>query len=249
MNLHHLNLDRIPFFLPTLYGDIKLTAQGSQTEVEWENLSPSERAAMDALGKKFSVDTTPDTGRLLVAKPVDKVEALLAKSMKRGRKLLSAVVFKNGKIEELHRTESGEGKSLVAKAKDAVAETAKAAVTVAQPTVGCPVPEFERAQVRATRVLREFLTPRQLEDFERTQQFLVVGADSGHRYVLTSRQAPRAVLDKVGGRSVFDCTRGMDVCVHDWTVPAAEELLELALFLQMPGRETYVSSLPPEPLR
>jgi hypothetical protein len=250
MNQQDLNLNQIPWFLPTLYGDIKLTAQGSQTEVEWENLSPSERAAMDALGKKFTVDTSPDVGKLLIAKPVDKVEKLLATSMKRGRKLLSAVVFKNGKIEELHRTEKeGAVAAIVTKAEDAVAETAaKAAVTVAQPTMSCPVPEFERAQVRATRVLREFLTPRQIDDFERTQQFLVVGADSGHRYIVTSRQAPAAVLDKVGGRSVYDCTRGMAVCVHDWTVPAAEEMLELALFLQMPGREHHVSELAFEPL-
>lgn len=246
-----LDLNQVPFFLPTLYGDIKLTAQGSQTEIEWENLSPSERVAMDALGKKFVVDTAPDVGKLLIGKPVEKVEKLLATSMKRGRKLLTAVVFKNGKIEELHRTEKeGEVRALAVKAKDAVVEGARAvaAVTVASPALSCPVPEFERAQVRATRVLRTFLTPRQLEDFERTQQFLVVGADSGHRYILTSRQASPAVLDKVGGRSVYDCTRGYAVCVHDWTVPAAEELLELALFLQMPGREHHVSVLPFEPL-
>lgn len=249
MNLHRVNLDQIPFFLPTLYGDIKLTAQGSQTEVEWENLSPSERVAMDALGAKFVVDTKPDAGKLLIGKPVDKVEKLLASAMKRGRKLLSAVVFKNGQIEELHRTEKDGVKELVVKAKDAIVETtAKAAVTVAQPALSCPVPEFERAQVRATRVLREFLTPRQLEDFEKTQQFLVVGADSGHRYIVTSRQAPPSVLDKVGGRSVYDCTRGIAVCVHDWTVPASEEMLELALFLQMPGYEHHASILPFHPL-
>ena len=169
-----MNLHQIPWFLPSLYGDILLTAQGSQTEVEWVNLSPSERLAMTDLGKKFDVDTGAGLGKIVVPKPVQKVEALLAKSMKRGRKLLSAVVFKNGRIEEIHRTEGGEVAALATVEKS----EPKAAVTVAQPALSCPVPEFERANVRATRVLREFLSPQQLEDFERTQSFLVTGADS-----------------------------------------------------------------------
>ena len=98
-----MNLNQIPWYIPSLYGDIRLTAQASQTEVDWENLSPSEREAMTALGRKFDVDTAGSTGKIVVPKPVEKVEAFLAKSMKRGRKLLSAVVFKNGRIEEIHR--------------------------------------------------------------------------------------------------------------------------------------------------
>jgi len=197
---------------------------------------------MTALGKRFDVDTAGSVGKIVVPKPVDKVSAMLAKSMKRGRKLLSAVVFKNGRIEEVHRLPNGEaGPAAAAAAIEKVAP--KAAVTVAQPTLGCPVPEFERADVRATRVLREFLSPQQLADLERTQSFLAVGGDSGHQYVLTSRQATAERLAKVRGRSVFDVNMGLPVCVHDWTVPAAEELLELKLFLELPQRETYANSL------
>ena len=240
-----MNLNQIPFFLPTMYGDIRLTAQSNQTEVEWENLSPSEREAMTALGRKFDVDTSGSTGKIVIPKTVEKVEAFLAKSMKRGRKLLSAVVFKNGRIEEIHRLPTGEMATTAAAPIERVEDKPKAAVTVAQPTVGCPIPEFERANVRATRVLREFMSPQQLSDFERTQSFLVLGADSGHKYILTSRQAPIAQLARVGGRSVFDVNLGHDICVHDWVVPAAEELLELKLFLELPGLETYVTGLRP----
>ena len=273
--MHLSDLIGVPLFIPSLYGDIRLTAQSTHTEVEWENLSPSERLAMDALGKRFDVDTAGSSGSVRIVKPVDKVEAVLAKAMKRGRKLLSAVVFKNGRIEEVHRTADGEAVAapaghpyrdlpddpppgalvrsdeadkkstgVVATVKGAIAASAKAAVTVAQPTVGCPVPEFERAEVRATRVLRAFLTDGQLADFERTQTFLVSGADSGHLYLLTSRHAPLDRWNKVGGRSVYNVTLGQPVCVHDWTVPAAEELMELKLFLEISGRERYVRSLP-----
>ena len=259
MHPNHPSLSKITWLIPSMYGDIRLTAQGDQTEVEWEGLTPTESQALQELGRKFNLQPSGDQGRLVVAKPVDKVEAVLAKAMKRGRKLLSAVVFKNGRIEEIHRTQDGDEPKrepfrepaidpytmspVVAEAAIVVAEEPKAAVTVAQPTIGCPIPEFERAEVRATRVLREFLSGQQLSDFERTQSFLVLGADSGHKYILTSRHAPAERLDRVGGRSVFDVNDGWPVCVHDWLVPAAEELLELKLFLEMPGRESYVRGL------
>lgn len=239
----HLNLDRIPWYLPSLYGDIRLTAQGEATEIEWENLSPSEREALAVLSRKFDVGFDGDAGKLTISRSIVKVEAVLARAMKRGRKLLSAVVFKNGKIEEMHRTEQPTS-SAVEKVVDKIEKAAKAAVTVAAPTLGCPVPEFERADVLATRVLTEFLSGQQLADFERTQSFLVTGGDTGRQYILTSRQASSERLAKVGGRSVFDISLGRPVCVHDWVVPAAEELLELKLFLELPRHESYVCNLP-----
>ncbi len=252
-----LNLDQIPWFLPSLYGDIRLTAQGNKTEIEWEGLSPAERAALTVVGKKFDIVFDGDAGKLLVARPIVKIETVLAKAMKRGRKLLSAVVFKGGHIEEIHLTADGEKKptepyretdpytqsDIVVAAAAVAAAKPEAAVTVAQPTKGCPLPEFERADVRATRVLKAFLSGQQLADFERTQSFLVIGGDTGRKYILTSRQAPAERLAKVGGRSVFDVADGHPICVHDWIVPAAEELLELKLFLELPRHESYVREL------
>jgi hypothetical protein len=241
MNPSHPSLSKIRWYIPSLYGDIRLTAQGDQTEIEWEGLTPTEAAALQSIGQKFQLPEG-ERGTLIVAKPIAKIESALASAMKRGRKLLSAVVFKNGRIEEVHRTPLGDVPAASVPAAIVAAEP-KAAVTVAQPTIGCPVPEFERAEVRATRVLREFLSGQQLDDFERTQSFLVVGADTGHKYILTSRHAPKERLDRVDGRSVFDVDEGGSVCVHDWLVPAAEELLELKLFLETPGRESYVRGL------
>jgi len=224
------------WYLPSFYGDIRLTTQGSATEIEWENLTPTEREALETLSRKWPIGTISSKGSATLEKPIAKVENVLARAMKRGRKLLTAVTFAGGRIEEVHR---GDGEvSALAR----VADKAKAAVTVAQPTVGCPRPEFEKAEVRATEVLREFLTPEQLADFDRDQRFIVVGADSGHRYMLISRQSPK--LRDFGGRSVYDVTEGRPVCVHDWLVPASEELLELSLFLSLPAREKYVRSLP-----
>lgn len=191
---------------------------------------------MTALAKKYDLPTEIAVeGTQTIDAPIAKVENVLARAMKRGRKLLTAVAFAGGRIEEVHR---GDGEAPLAR----VLDKAKAAVTVAQPTVGCPAPEFDKAEIRATRVLREFLSPLQLADFDRDQSFLVTGADSGHRYMLISRQSPK--IRDFGGRSVYDVTQERPVCVHDWLVPASEELLELALFLQLPARERYVRSLP-----
>ena len=130
-------------------------------------MSPTEREALTVVGKKFGFALGGDVAKVTVSKPIDKVELAISKAMKRGRKLLSAVVFKNGRVEELHRGETPY-RDQPEKEKEG-AEKPAAAVTVAAPMLGCPVPEFERADVRATRVLRAFLTPAQLADFERTQ--------------------------------------------------------------------------------
>jgi hypothetical protein len=223
-----------------------LTSKGQETLLEWENLSPSERVAMAMIAKKFAVDVEAKRGELMLPRPLSKVQPMVARAMKPGRALLSAVVYRDGMVEEVHqgpyRTPARSGTSEIAVVKEA-----EAAVTVAQPTKGCPVPEFERADVRATRILRTFLSPSQLGDFDRTQSFVVTGADSARLYILTSRQAPPDRLARVEGRSVYCVDTKAAICVHDWTVPAAEELLELALFLGLPGRETYACSLPVHP--
>jgi hypothetical protein len=119
----------------------------------------------------------------------------------------------------------------------------KAAATVAAPVRGCPAPDFEAAELRANRVLEVFLTPEQIEDFRTTNSFLTLGADTGHRYLISSRHSPRA-LRRGLGRSLFDVEEQRAYCVHDWEVPAAEEMLALHLFVMLPGRERYVRHIP-----
>jgi hypothetical protein len=107
-----------------------------------------------------------------------------------------------------------------------------------------------------------------------------IGHETGHRYLVTSRNA-RGRLAKTDGRSLYDLDEprwsarilrrldavgalvdvapdanihharvdvrscaGRAFCVHDWTVPASEEMLALHLFLTMPGREHYLRDIP-----
>lgn len=208
--------------------------------------------ASDAILDKIDLGAITEQSVLLEA-PISKVQKALEKPMKPGRNCLSVVRYKNGAIEEItdktigaidmppdeEREEAAqEPVKLIEKKKTPVA-----AVTVAQPTLGCPPPDFAAAEIRANGVLRAFLSPEQLSDFETDQAFLQRGADTGHTYIITSRNAPDA-LKMRSYRSLYDLTERRAFCVHDWTIPAGEEMLTLALFVGTPGNESYVRAIP-----
>ena len=121
------------------------------------------------------------------------------------------------------------------------------AATVAQPVQGCPAPDFQNAfDARANRVLEAFLSDEQRDDWRRRGRFVSIGTDTGHRYMLTSRDA-REALHTYGGRSLYDLDERRAYCVHDWAVPAPEELLALHLFLAIPRGESFLRHVPVVP--
>lgn len=117
------------------------------------------------------------------------------------------------------------------------------AVTVAQPFLGCPAPDFADVDKRAAHVLEQFLLADQREDWRRYGGFVSVGFETGHRYMLASRDA-RLILHQHGGRSLYDLDDKRAFCIHDWDVPAAEELLALHAFLSVPGGERFLRGRP-----
>lgn len=275
----------LTWFLPSLYGDIRLTSQGEKrTLLTIHGLSPEEQSAMKALLRKaekpgvlrapwcskeelssLSLTDTVREQKLVLQASILDVEKVLSTALKPTRKKLSAVRFAGGKIEEVTERTIGliqttladpspdEKSPDTARSADVSSATTPAsptpkpskgpvAATVAAPVRGCPAPDFSPAEVRATRVMMAFLTPDQIRDFEEHQAFIAVGADTGHRYQLTSRHA-RDELVAVR-RTLFDLDEMRPWCVHDWEVPAAEELLAIFLCLAIPGREHYVRSIP-----
>lgn len=245
----------LTWYLPSFYGDIRLErVSNGETRVVIVGLSSTEKVALRALqaeatrsGLRKSVwDNAAALERLdldslteqavVIGAPISKVQKALEKPMKPGRDCLSVVRYKNGAIEEV--TEKNVG---VLDVKEEAGPAA--AVTVAAPTQGCPAPDFDAIDHRATRVLRAFLSPEQLRDFNAEQSFIQRGADTGHLYVITSRNAPQKLAHQ-SFRSLYDLTAGHALCVHDWTIPAAEEMLTLALFVATPGKEAYVRAIP-----
>jgi hypothetical protein len=234
-------------YIPTFHGDIRLekTAE-KETSLYVEKVTPLEKAALELLhkkalakkwlaaGREFPLPSGREKVTIHLDAPIEKVTRILARALKPGRRLVSAIVFQNGEMVETSRAET---KAL------ATMPEPKAAVTVAAPTRGCPAPDFEDADLKALHVLSVFLTPAQRADALRHGAFVSVGQDTGHRYKVTSREA-RSALGFAGGRSLYDLDEQRAYCVHDWTVPAWEEMLALHIHLSLPGCEQFLRSIP-----
>jgi hypothetical protein len=218
----------------------KVAVRSLMAEAKRTGITKSPWASASAL-EKIDLDATNEQSIVLEA-PISKVQKALEKPMKPGRDCLSVVRYKNGVIEQITDKTIGL-MDMAAPEEEESAKTPAAAVTVAQPTQGCPAPDFEAAEIRANAVLRAFLTPEQIFDFQSEQAFLQLGADTGHTYIITSRNAPDALAHR-SYRSLYDLTERRAYCVHDWTVPAGEEMLCLALFVGTSGNESYVRAIP-----
>jgi hypothetical protein len=199
--------------------------------------------------------------------PISKVQKILKNQLKPGRDQVSVVRFGGGKMQEMTErhlqaletdTPAADGPPARGAITAATSTTNTAepqlaatgtddtkpavAATIARPVRGCPPPDFEQAEIRAEQVMSAFLTAEQLSDFKSDQAFVSTGADTGHKYIITSRHA-RTVLAETT-RSLFDLDEQTPYCVHDWDVPAAEEMLALHVFLSIPGLETYLRGIP-----
>jgi hypothetical protein len=271
------------WLVPSFYGDIRLEATGPKTtKMIVEKATPREKAALHAFQKyalkKKWVTADSALAIALAAGPTPGVELRgeieaaivdvaerIAKTLKPGRKVLSAVKFADGKLQEFpHYAYDEDAPAAPAPAPyrepDPPAKTASPpapvppaktavkgdivpakAVTVAKPKVGCPAPDFVRAEIKAREVLFAFLSPEQAEDWTKYNRFVSVGATTGHRYMVTSRHAKTSL--GLYSRSLYDLDEQRPLCVHDWSIPAAEEALTLHLCVSLPGYESYVRYL------
>lgn len=236
------------WYIPSFYGDVRLEAVGkSQCRVIAEKTTEREREALKTLAEVASkrrwlptskVPLFSDLGILktTLGAPIDKVAKQLAKLLKPNRKIISAVQFKDGGIEEIYDDEDPEDPPKV----EEPAKPAVAAASVAAPTRGCPAPDFGSAELKARGVLATFLSKDQIDDFTRYNRFVTTGADTGHQYMVTSRQATDALSRYQ--RTLYDLDEDRPLCVHDWSVPPAEEMLALHVLLKLPDWERFLRS-------
>ncbi len=227
------------------------------------------KKAWSELGEKVFDTGVLSEVRIDLKAPLPKVAKILTKTLRPDRETVHVMRIGQGKIEEIRSEDFDDVAPALQPANDSpdpegdvtpfrkeakkTEETALAktgtddapvkVVTVKKPVRGCPAPDFEQVTHRATRVLQAFLTPEQIEDFNRHQRFVSLGADTGHPYMLTSRNAP-SELEMYGSRCVFDLETGTPFCVHDWDVPAEEELLALHSMLSIPGYESWARGMP-----
>jgi hypothetical protein len=212
-------------YLPTYWGDIALEKKDAESStLKTAKLTAGEEVVVRDFLKKMKV---PEGMKLYprtyaIPKPVSKAHPVLTACLKKGKPTITAV-----RIEAIEE---------VADVKEAEEKGAKTAVTTSAPRRGCPMPVYDptlEKEIRATRVLREFLSPTQLADFNRLGAFVVVGRDTRRMYLLSHRWSKRAAE----GGIVFDMTRSRRICSEPCAMPPSEEILSLMVALSCRGRE------------
>jgi len=234
------------WFIPSFFGDVRLERTGDGCVIVVQGLTDLEREGLAKFLPKAqskgwiaaSVETLARDGRFPVDGDIQEVGKILAKFLKSSRQLVDVILFEDGTVKDV--SDGSPDKTPVPTAPP------KAGATVAQPTQGCPAPDFAAMDVRATEVLLSFLNPQQADDWRKHQSFITKGA-SGARYAITSRHAVdklRGTINKPGFERTFYCLDDRQAfCVHDWVVPAAEEVLTMHLMVQTPHGERYLRHL------
>lgn len=192
-------------------------------------LTPAEQEAVKKVLDKFKVDYDPkqlEDQTFCIGKPFYKVHESLVKMLKAGRKTVTAAKLKDGTLTEVH-----DAAELAALAKENKSEKA---VTTTIPQRGCPIPAYTPRELRANKVLCEFLTPEQLEDFEMVGAFVVRGSDTQERYRIAHRFSK--VAHQLGCHLVTNLETKRGFCSHTTELPPSEETLALMLMIAL--RET-----------
>lgn len=233
------------WYIPSWNGDIRLEAgKGDAKYTMLSVLQPTaaELQALDTLGQQFVQKNWTDKEKLwdpsdpsyrenaktvqetLLAAPIEEVGPLLAAVLRPGAATMTAMTFKDGKVE----VTSGSKADLEALAKAGAAAGAPTAATVKRPTPCCP-DCLPGAVGPASEVLLSFLTDEEHAMWAQHRQIIVTGGMSGHRYRLAHRHTPQAKRQR---RICWDLDLGVVVHFHDWTVPPEEEVLAAKLILE-----------------
>jgi len=222
------------WMVPSFHGDFRLTAGDDDKTSKLLVMAPTPHEIQLLNGflskahkKKWSselltADDVNDTRTILLAAPLAKTGPLLVRSTKPADRTLTAVSFKDGRLEV---AETGMLETLVAKA--AVDPEAKA-VSVSRPTPCCP--RCEVGSIAPARdVLLSFLSPQEHADWAEQRAIIVRGGRSGHRYLLAHRKSPTAARL---GKICYDLDERFVLHFHQTEVPPEEEILAAKLILE-----------------
>lgn len=220
------------WFFPAWNGDFRLTPGDDEATSKLLVMAPTPHelqllASFMAIARKkkwtketLAADEAIDTRTIVLAAPLSKVGPALVKVTKPADRTLTAVSFKDGRLEV---AETGALETVIAKA-----DADSKAVSVARPTPCCPscVPG---SVAPASDVLLSFLNDQEHADWARYRAIMVTGGRSGHRYLIAHRHSRTAVLNQ---KICYDVDDHCVLHFHDWTVPPEEEVLATKLILE-----------------
>lgn len=222
------------WYLPSWNGDFRLVAgdEDGTSKLLVMQPTPHERqllAQFVATAKrkkwtkeKFDARDDVDTRTIVLSAPITKTGPVLVRATKPADRTLTAVSFKDGRLEV---AETGSLEMIVAKAAD---DPEAKAVSVARPTPCCPRCEVG-AIAPARDVLLSFLSEEEHADWAEHRAIMVRGGLSGHRYLLAHRHSPTAARL---GKICYDLEEHFVLHFHATDVPPEEEVLAAKLILE-----------------
>jgi len=214
-------------YIPSFYGDVSLeeSPEKDQCFLRTTDLTAQEEELVKKVLKRFKVDEGKRLKNRKYHLPasMDRARGYLMRALKGKQKTILAVKIDDPKPGEPQVEQVG---TVV----EAVKKGAEKAVQTVLPRGGCPAPIYDAMkarEIRATNVLEQFLTPTQLADYRRQGSIVVIGGDSGLRYLVSHRFSRTA--SRRGMVCGLDGQRGN--CVHHSHLPHAEEVLALLVVL------------------
>ena len=222
------------WYVPSWNGDFRLTAGDDEKtskllvmaptphEIQLLNSFLSKAHKKKWTSELLSQDDVNDTRTILLKAPLAKTGPLLVKTTKPADRTLTAVSFKDGRLEV---AETGALETLVAKAEN---DKEAKAVSVSRPTPCCPRCEVGSI-APAREVLMAFLSPQEHADWADHRAIIVRGGKSGHRYLLAHRNSPTAARL---GKICYDLEDHFVLHFHQTEVPPEEEILAAKLILE-----------------
>jgi hypothetical protein len=222
------------WYVPSWHGDFRLVAgdadgtskllvmQPTPHEVQLLNGFLSKAHKKKWTKELLSDDDTNDTRTIVLKAPITKTGPLLVRATKPADRTLTAVSFKDGRLEV---AETGSLETIVTKAAE---DKEAKAVSVSRPTPCCPRCEVG-AIAPARDVLLAFLSDQEHADWADHRAIMVRGGLSGHRYLLAHRHSPTAARL---GKICYDLDDHFVLHFHDASVPPEEEVLAAKLILE-----------------
>ena len=211
----------------TTFGDINIEQKDRDLLLATSRLSYGERMLVKEILKEYKVEFSEEEGIedksfIITERKIEDVQKFMKKKLKKDKPTLTALKFKDGRIEL--------SEEVIDK------KEAESGVTVERPTRGCPMPAAIAGEIRASKVLKEFLSKQQNIDFEKHLQFIAVGNYTKIPYLITSRWCK--LVEKVG--QVFDLVNWNIICANCMEIPPSEEMWSLKLMLEHKEREFLV---------
>lgn len=212
-------------YFTTNWGDISIETDVENKEnvlLKTTELSSNEKSIVKAILKEY--DIFPENGIdnqifTLEKRKIGDVHKIMKNFLKKDKPTLTAIKYKDGKIECVEEIKND--------------ENAETGVTVEKPERGCPMPSVIEGEVRASIVLKEFLSEKQMTDFGRYRQFVSIGGYSSKPYLITSRWCDKVV--KVG--QLYNVVEKRVICANCMELLPSEEMLSLKLMIEFKERE------------